>query len=518
MSISAEHALTGYINALRPLIYINHFDFHAVDELIKNVSEGIDIYEYNNAVGRCNFETKLQPSSSIGRPDLSTFLELFDGNEPRKAFVILKDVHYFLNDPAIAGRLKSIAERTMFSDDYYVTIFLVCSQFILPQELEKMTTVFDIPLPDVDGIENIIKDYVHDFKIPMDSDVLNDLKVKFRGLSEFEIRQILNLAYQQSGMIDEQSATLILKEKEQIIRKSGILELVNDDSSMEDIGGLAGLKYYLESKALIFKELGRATVFGVDMPKGILIVGFPGCGKTLSAKATAKLFDVPLLRLDIGKLMGKYVGESENNLRRAIKTAEAVAPCVLWIDEVEKAFSGIGGISGASDITTRLFGQFLTWMQEKKDAVYVVATSNDIAKLPPEFLRRGRFDELFLVDFPDKNERKEIFENLLNRKNKLTSQIDIIKLLEKYTSDDKFQCKGTAGFSGADILSVVKETIDTAFISGNGSITTKALQNTINETIPLKETIKDEIAKMEDKYKKYNFKSANKLPNNITGR
>jgi SpoVK/Ycf46/Vps4 family AAA+-type ATPase len=162
-------------------------------------------------------------------------------------------------------------------------------------------------------------------------------------------------------------------------------------------------------------------------------------------------------------------------------------------------------------------------MQEKKDAVYVVATSNDIAKLPPEFLRRGRFDELFLVNFPDEHERKEIFENLLRRKKQLNSQIDVTKLLKASTSADKFECKGTAGFSGADILSVVKETIDTAFISSvvneanntesnDEFITTRKLQETINNTIPLKETIKDEIAKMEEKYKKYNFRDANKVP------
>jgi SpoVK/Ycf46/Vps4 family AAA+-type ATPase len=190
----------------------------------------------------------------------------------------------------------------------------------------------------------------------------------------------------------------------------------------------------------------------------------PGCGKSLTAKATANLFEVPLLRLDIGKLMGKYVDESEENLRKAIKTAEAVSPCVLWIDELEKAFAGVGGSGGGSDITTRLFGNFLTWLQEKESSVYVLATSNDVSKLPAEFLRKGRFDELFLVNLPNDEERRSIFDIHLKKRGKFNHAIDTIKLL-----------KATAGFCGADIEAVVKETIEAAFFSDDKTITTEKL-------------------------------------------
>lgn len=224
----------------------------------------------------------------------------------------------------------------------------------------------------------------------------------------------------------------------------------------------------------------------------------PGCGKSLTAKATANLFEVPLLRLDIGKLMGKYVGESEDNLRKAIKTAEAVSPCVLWIDELEKAFAGVGGNGGGSDITTRLFGNFLTWLQEKESSVYVLATSNDISKLPPEFLRKGRFDELFLVNLPNDEERRSIFEIHLKKRGKFNHAIDTIKLL-----------KATEGFCGADIEAVVKETIETAFFSDDKTITTEKLLETIKITKPISVTLKKDIEALQKKFEEFDFKAAN---------
>jgi SpoVK/Ycf46/Vps4 family AAA+-type ATPase len=244
-------------------------------------------------------------------------------------------------------------------------------------------------------------------------------------------------------------------------------------------------------------NLSESKKFGVDLPKGILIVGMPGCGKSLTAKVTSKMFDVPLLRLDVGKLMGKYVGESEDNLRRAIKTAEAVAPCVLWIDELEKAFAGVGGSGGGSDVTTRLFGNFLTWLQEKESSVYVVATSNDISKLPPEFLRKGRFDELFFVDLPNDEERRQIFEIHLKKRRKMNKNIDTIKLL-----------KSTAGYSGADIESVVKEAIEEAFCDGKREVDTNHMLEIIKKTKSISKTLKEKIDELKKVLEKYDMKPA----------
>jgi AAA+ superfamily predicted ATPase len=494
--------LAAYVDALRPIIYINHFDFHAVDELIAGIAgKDTAVYEYNEAGHNVDFYHKCSLGAIPGSDNLNSFLAAFDENEPKTAFLVLKDIHRYFRpenvNPAIIARLKSIAERTMFRNGVYITIFLVCSELVIPVELEKMITIFDIPLPGNSEIENIIRDYAEGFQIQITPEIINELVISFKGLSDFEIRQILNLAYQRSGMIDAKDKELILKEKEQIIKKSGILEILPVGSSLNEVGGLDNLKRYLKDKSYVFNNLGEARKFGIDLPKGILIVGMPGCGKSLTAKATASQFNVPLLRLDVGKLMGKYVGESEDNLRRAIKTAEAVAPCVLWIDELEKAFAGLGGHGGGSDVTTRLFGQFLTWLQEKESSVYVVATSNDITVLPPEFLRKGRFDELFLVNLPGPEERRRIFEIHLRKRGKLTDQVDVLKLIE---------C--TDGYSGADIESLIKETVEAAFISDDTSVTTEKLKKTIENTKSISVTLKDKIEKLTASYKKFDFKQA----------
>lgn len=489
--------LSSYIEALRPIIYINHSDFDAVDRIIKDSVGDTEIYEFNNASGRIDFKSKNQMLDC----GLKTFLDFFITDSRRPAIVVLKDIHDYFSFPEIISAMKAIAQRTMCVPGYYVTLIIVSTRFVIPPELEQLITVYDIPHPSQDEIVKIINKYADAFGIFVEEMVMNDLVVSFRGLSEFEIRQILNLAYQKSGMIDGRSKELILKEKEQIIRKSGMLETVIVKDDLQHVGGLDNLKKYLKVKSTIFNRLGEARKNGVDAPKGILIVGMPVCGKSLTAKVAAKQFGVPLLRLDVGKLMGKYVGESEENLRRAIKTAEAVSPCILWIDELEKAFAGIGGSGGASDVTTRLFGNFLTWLQEKESTVYVVATSNDISKLPAEFLRKGRFDELFFVDLlPNDEERKEIFEIHLRKRGKLTRDVDTIKLI-----------KESAGFSGADIESVVKDAIEEAFIEEWPSITTEQIINISKKTKSLSITLKEKIKDMRDRLDKYDFQPATKV-------
>ena len=274
-----------------------------------------------------------------------------------------------------------------------------------------------------------------------------------------------------------------------------MLEIVNFKENIDDIGGLEILKDWLTRKANIFQNLDKAIKFGVDVPKGIMIVGMPGCGKSLTAKATASLFEIPLVRLDVGRLLGKYVGESENNMRKALKLSESISPCVLWIDELEKAFAGVGSEGG--DVTTRLFGQFLTWMQEKENTVFIVATANDISKIPPEFLRKGRFDELFFVDLPNAEERRKIIEIHLKKRKKWNKSIDSIALIQK-----------TEGFNGADLEAVVKEAIEDAFIDGKDKITTESLLETIKNTKSISSTMKEKIDKIRETIKKMDIKKA----------
>ena len=298
---------------------------------------------------------------------------------------------------------------------------------------------------------------------------------------------------------------LILREKEQSIKKSGLLEAVRVSNAIEDIGGLDNLVSYLKKKASIYTNLAKAKEAGVDIPKGILIVGMPGCGKSLTAKASAALFKAPLLRLDIGKLLGKYVGESEENLRKALKVAEAATPCVLWIDEIEKAFAGVGKDDGGGGVTTRLFGYFLTWMNEKDSTVYVVATANDIEHIPPEFLRRGRFDEIFSVALPNAEERKRIFEIHLNRRkrNWKSLGISLNELVRKTAGKDA----DNPEFSGADIESIVKTAIETAFWEKR-ELRQDDLLKAIEKTIPIARTLKEKIASLKENLKKYQISPA----------
>ena len=498
MKKRSENLLASYIDALHSIIYINHFDFNVIDEIIYSIGKNVNIIEFNNALGMINFKTK----SPMLECDLENFLlNSLDYGYDDETFIVLKDIHNDLNNPKIIALLKRIAEDNLYRDNYNTTIFIVASKLVIPIELENYITVFDIPLPTNKEIINIIYDFKESLGINIDEDVLNDIALSLKGLNEFQIKQILNLAYQDGGYIGEKDKYLILQEKEQFIKKSGMLEMVNFKESIDDIGGLENLKSWLYRKAKVFSSLDKAIKFGVDIPKGIMIVGMPGCGKSLTAKATARLFEMPLVRLDIGRLLGKYVGESEENMRNALKLSESISPCVLWIDEIEKAFSGVGS-DGGSDVTTRLFGQFLTWMQEKENSVFIVATANDISRIPPEFLRKGRFDELFFVDLPNDEERRKIMEIHIKKRNKWNRDIDVIPLIKK-----------TEGFNGADLEAVVKDTIENAFINGDEKITTEDLIKVIKETKSISNTLKDKINQIKETISKIDIKNASNEEN-----
>lgn len=495
MKHSTVDILSSYVDAQRPIIYINHFDFKVIDDAIKQIGSNVKIVEFNNALGLINFETK----SPMLECDLEQFLKLtLDDGFEQETFLVLKDIHKELDNPRIISLLKKISEDNLYNENYNTTIFIISDTVVIPSELENYITVFDIPLPTTAEILTIINEFISDLKIKVNQDIINDIALSFKGLNEFQIKQILNLAYQDGGCIDEEDKLLILKEKEQFIKKAGMLEIVNFSETVDDIGGLENLKEWLQRKAKIFANLDKAIKFGVDVPKGIMIIGMPGCGKSLTAKATASLFEIPLVRLDVGRLLGKYVGESENNMRKALKLSEAISPCVLWIDEIEKAFAGVGS-DGGNEVTTRLFGQFLTWMQEKENTVFIVATANDISHIPPEFMRKGRFDELFFVDLPNGEERRKIIDIHLKKRRKWNKNIDSIALI-----------KETDGFNGADIEAVVKDTIEAAFIDGRDTITTEDLIKSAKETKSISSTLKDKIKQIKDTIEKIDIKPASR--------
>lgn len=491
---NSKDLLSSYVDALYPIIYISHFDFQVIDEMIRDIGEERKIIEYNNGLGIVDFRNKT-PMHECGLIDFLNLVK--DDGYDTPVFLVLKDVHTLMETPEVISLLKYIASRNLYNEAYSASIFIVSSRLCIPAELEDLITVFDIPLPTTSEIKDIICDFKNTLYIDVSEDVLGGLALSFKGLNEFQIRQILNLAYQDGGSLNVDDERLILRQKEQLIKKAGLLEMVPVKESIDDIGGLENLKNWLQRKERVFSQLDKAIKFGVDVPRGILIVGMPGCGKSLAAKASAKLFEMPLVRLDVGRLLGKYVGESEENMRKALQLAEAISPCVLWVDEIEKAFSGVGSFGGGHEVTTRLFGQFLTWMQEKENTVFIVATANDISRIPPEFLRKGRFDELFYVDFPNTEERRKIIEIHLKKRRKMNSGIDINSIV-----------KLTDGYNGADLEAIVKETIESCFIDGRDYVKTEDLEKAQKSIKSISTTLEKRIKEIKDAVKDMDLKPA----------
>lgn len=486
--------LIRYMDAGFPIIYLNTFEEDKAMQLIRSVVCGKGIMEWN-------VQGFFDHKDNVRMLDNSLLETLVMLNNDMKSIerkvLVLKDAPSYFEDNQIVGLLKNLAYK--INNGVEFTIVILSPILQLPKELENFMTILTMDYLTQNEIKTVINTFYQEQELgKLQENFLAELSMTFKGLSEFEIRNILALALADDGEITRSDLTLIFEQKQQMIQKSGILEMIPLKESLADIGGLENLKKWLNRKAKIFKNVNKAEEFGVDIPKGVLIAGMPGCGKSLNAKAAAKLFGVPLLRLDMGRLMGKYVGESEANMRKAIALAEAISPCVLWIDELEKAFAGIGGEGGAADVTTRLFGTFLTWLQEKDSLAFVVATANDIAKMPPELLRKGRFDEIFYVDLPNSAERQKIFQiHIQKRRPQDLANINIQSLVQK-----------TDGYSGADIEGVVKDSIEEAFSNDKASIENDDILQAINNTHSLSEIMRDSLDKMSKLYKERKFKNA----------
>ena len=487
-----KEQLIKYVDAGYPIIFINSFEEIKTDAIIKEVMGGREGLEWNGAKGFVDFRTR-QPL--IKGKNLVETLRLLDSdNELDRKFLVLKDAIGFLEEQEVTALLKDVALQIFQGLD---TVIVIVSSIVkIPKELEKFITIVELEYPTQDEIKKQISRFSEEQDSPISDSLLEEMSISFKGLTEFEIESLLATALAQNGMFTRQDLNLIFEQKQQMIMKSGILEMIPLKERPDDIGGLESLKTWLRRKAKVYKSINKAMDFGVDMPKGVLIAGVPGCGKSLAAKVTAQLFEVPLLRLDMGKIMGKYVGESEENMRKAISLAEVISPCVLWIDELEKAFAGIDG--SGSEVTVRLFGTFLTWMQEKTSPAFVIATANDITKLPPELMRKGRFDEIFYVGLPNRKERKKIFEiHIAKRRKSDLSNIDLDMLVSK-----------TEGYSGADIEGVVKDAVENTFADDKTSLSTDYIISSINNTHSLSEIMKEPLNKLSKEYETRKFKNA----------
>lgn len=502
--MSLKDNIARYLDACFPILYLHSFEEEKMESLIKEVADRRTIATWSFASGYGEYSTGsdewLIPPTREDAPGIETILtnKLFYETELNRSILVLKDAHLILENPRNVLLLKEIAKKISSGCDS--CIFLLSPVIKIPVELEKYITILESDYQSYDEICEIINNFVAENELPeLNPKLLEDLAISFKGLSEFEILNLLALAVVDDGELTHKNLSLIFEQKKQMILKSGILEMIPATEKIEEIGGMENLKAWLTRKSYIIRNLKKSENFGVDMPKGVLIAGMPGCGKSLCAKAAANLFEVPILRLDIGKLMGKYLGESEANLRKAIHLAEAISPCVLWIDELEKVFAGVDRET-THEVTTRLFASFLTWMQEKTSTTFVVATANDITKLPPELLRKERFDEIFFAGLPKAEERKKIFEiHIAKRRKQDLPGIDLDKLASK-----------TAGYSGADIEGVVKEGIESAFIHDMEPLTTDHILTAISHTNSLSVIMKDSLDKMTQEYEKRKLKNASR--------
>jgi SpoVK/Ycf46/Vps4 family AAA+-type ATPase len=401
---------------------------------------------------------------------------------------VLRDFHPYLKDPNIVRRLREVAFALTTSKK---TVILLGPILRLPPELEKELTVVDFQLPTADEIETHLTAMIesaqrNSVSVALDKRQRARLVRACMGLTANEANQAVAKAIiQAKGRLDEDAITAVTAEKQQIIRKSGLLEFYASADRLTDVGGLEILKEWLRKRVRAFSDEARS--FGLPEPKGILLVGVQGCGKSLIAKSVANSWRLPLLRLDVGRLFSSLVGSSEENLRSAIKVAESIAPVVLWVDEIEKGFSGVGS-SNISDAGTaaRVFGSFITWLQEKQAPVFVIATANSVLHLPPELVRKGRFDEIFFVDLPAIQERSDIWKIHLLKRNRDPATFDLYQL-----------ALASEGLSGAEIEQALIAGLYEAF-DQNRPLQMDDLLQVLQETVPLSRMMEEEIAALRE--------------------
>ncbi len=481
---SSRSEIEDLIRARYPLIYVVSHEESRVESAFKkicveremrleiwSVTEGFRVVV--NGTGTRDMKDPIKALEHVNRGD-------------GKALYVLRDFHHFLKEPAVLRRLRDLSHLLRKTKKSVVIISPVQK---IPPELEKsVCAVIDWELPNRIEIEAIARRLVPQappathHQLESDPSFMERVVEAALGLTEIEAENVFAKSMVRTRTFDMET---ILNEKKQIIRKSGMLEYYEHREEFSDIGGLDSLKDWLVKRRNAFSS--RARDFGLPLPKGILLIGIPGTGKSLTAKAVGALWEMPLLRLDVGKVFAGLVGSSEENIRTVIRTSEAIAPAVLWIDEIEKGFSGTGS-SNFSDggTTSRVFGSFITWLQEKQSSVFVIATANNVQALPPELLRKGRFDEIFFCDLPDRDERRQIFDIHIRKKNRDPAKFNLEKLVD--TSGD---------YSGAEIEQTIISALYDAFDSGD-DLTSEGLLASLSDIVPLAVTMRERIEGMRD--------------------
>jgi len=479
MSFREEFALL--LRARYPLVYIPTYEEERAEGAIREEAR----IQGNRAVYTWDFVDGYQGNpndAGFGRRNplqALEFVEKLPAAAP--AVFILRDFHRFLEDVSVSRKLRNLA-RVLKSQPK--NIVLLSPRIVTTEELGEVLTILEFPLPTPAEIKLEVERLLAATEQTMAAKTVDELVRSCQGLSIERIRRVLARAIASHGEIQPEDVELVLEEKRQTIRQTQILDFYPATEKISDIGGLDNLKDWLLRRGGAFSEKARA--YGLPYPRGLLLVGIQGTGKSLTAKAIAHHWHLPLLRLDVGRLFGGLVGESESRTRQMIQVAEALAPCILWIDEIDKAFAGLGA-KGDAGTTSRVFGTFITWLAEKTSPVFVVATANDIQALPPEMLRKGRFDEIFFVGLPSQEERKAIFTVHLSRlRSHNLKSYDLDRLAYE-----------TPDFSGAEIEQTIVEAMHIGF-SQNRDFTTDDILEAASQIIPLARTAQEQIQFLQD--------------------
>jgi len=402
-----------------------------------------------------------------------------------EAVFILKDFHRHMDDPVVVRRLRDVGQKFAANRR---TVILTSPEIAVPPELTTLVEYFDLPLPDRDRLSEIIHDMyarlskTYKLKLQLDAEGVNAMSANLRGLTEEEAERAISQAVVARYALCPESVTDVLEAKKKLLRHSGMLEFVDASDNLSAVGGLENLKHWLGQRRGAWEESARE--FGLEPPRGLIILGVQGCGKSLCARAVAGEWKLPLVKFDTSAVYDKYIGETEKRIRKVFQVAEGLSPCVLWIDELEKVFAGSGPDSASADagVSSRLLASFLSWMQDRKAPVFVAATCNNVNVLPPELIRKGRFDELFFVDLPNQAERMQIFSIQLAKRKRIPADFDLEKL-----------ATAAKGYSGAEIDAAVQGGLYAAY-SEKQQLSTHFLLNALAQSVPLSVTRAEEIA------------------------
>ncbi|MEK5400468.1 AAA family ATPase [Paenibacillus sp. FSL K6-2859] len=476
------NTIVNYIKAAYPVIWVKSFEeercLKEIGKIAKERAKQLKVWSITQG-----FMNRVDPSDDSGHEitDPITALEFIKNDTETHTIYVLQSFHFFLEDnPMVLQLLKDLINHC--KSHAKSIIFLSC-RIVLPVEIEKEVAVLDFDLPNLEELGQILDDILSPSGNAIEVSNRKRILESALGLTAAEAENAFSLAIVVHKALNEESVKTIQQEKANIVKKSGMMEFIPPTNTINDIGGASNFKEWAQKRLKAFTE--EARKFGIQPPKGVVLTGIAGNGKSAMAKGLGNFWQLPILRFDVGSVFGSLVGQSEDNMSRALKMAETIAPCIVWIDEIEKAFSGLSS-SGSSDggTTSRVHGYFLTWLQEKKENVFVLATANNIRTLPPELTRKGRFDEIFWFDLPEPEDRKEILSIHLRKRGREPEKFNLDLVVKK-----------TKDFVGAELEQVVVDGLNIAFSEDN-DLNTQHLLDAAETTVPLSKSKSTEIEDM----------------------